>query len=332
MQSTSPARSSPRREPAAALHQNASKAARGQRFQRSRERRAAVRCRCHLDDLHALLAPDRVAPVAAECGRRDDPGRMLARIPNERVARRQPRAAVDHDTHRALAAEPWKPAGQRRVVGERARSSHRHGVVLGPEQMPAGPRRRAGDPAAVSAARPDPPVERARELERHVGPAPLDARQEARVERARLILHAAARDLNARFFEHGVAAARDAGIRVLRCDDGAGDPGLDQRVGAGAGLAVMGAGLQGGVAGGASRAVAGAGERLGLGVGPAAGLGPAPPDDVSLVDEHAAHRRVGPHVAEAPASQRQRQRHEATVEGRVGLRHAFNPARRRGRR
>ena len=153
-----------------------------------------------------------------------------------------------------------------------------------------------------------------------MGPAPLDAREEPRVERPCAVLHAAARDRDAGGFERGKAAAGNAGIGIFERHDRARDPGPHQRVGAGAGLALMGAGLQGHVAGGALRAGAGAGQRLGLGVGPAAGLGPAAAGDPAVADEHAADRRVGPDAAEAAPGERQRQRHEAAVEGRVGRR------------
>ena len=138
-----------------------------------------------------------------------------------------------------------------------------------------------------------------------------------------LVFHAAARDRDAGGFERGKAAAGDAGIGVLERHDRARDPGPHQRVGAGAGLALVGAGFQGDVAGGALRAGAGAGgagERFALGMGPAAGLGPAAADDSPLPHQHAADRRVGPDAAEAAPGERQRKRHEAAVGRRGGRR------------
>ena len=187
----------------------------------------------------------------------------------------------------------------------------------------------AGDPAAVAGARRDAAVETARELESHHGSALPNAREEARVERPRVVLHAANSHLDTRRFEQGIAATRHARVRVLEGDDGARDAGLHQRLCARASLAVVGAGLQGDVTSGALRAIAGARERLGLSMGPAAGLGPATADDPPVLYEHAADRRVGPHGAEATLGERQRQRHEAAVEARVRRRHALSPARRR---
>ena len=245
------------------------------------------------------------------------------------MPRRQPGAAVDDDADRARVPHARQPAGERRVVGERACGPHHHGVVARPEQMAARAGVGAGDPAAVAGARGDAAVETARELECHQGSALPNAREEARVERPRVVLHAANRHLDSRLFEQGVAATRDPRVGVFEGDDGARDAGLHQCLGARAGLAVMGAGFQGGVAGGALRAIAGAGERLGLGMGPAAGLGPATADDPSVLYEHAADRRVGPHGTEAALGERKRKRHETAVEARVRRRHALSPARRR---
>ncbi len=121
-----------------------------------------------------------------------------------------------------------------------------------------------------------------------------------------------------------VTTARDLGIRILERRDDAGNASGDDRVGAGRGLAVMGARLERHVERRPARLAAGATERLDLRMRPAARLGPATPDDDrsrSIAAHHdGPHRRIGPRIAEASPPEGKGERHEAGIVG-VGCRH-----------
>ncbi len=75
----------------------------------------------------------------------------------------------------------------------------------------------------------------------------------------------------------------------------------------------MGAGFEGDIGGRPPRPRPGAAQRLGFRMGPAAGLGPAAADHLPVLHQHAAHRGVGPGVAEAAAGPSPGGAHELEV-------------------
>ena len=129
----------------------------------------------------------------------------------------------------------------------------------------------------------------------------------------RLRLQNAGGDRDPGSAQHREPLPRHPRVAVLDGADHAGDAGGDQRLGAGRGAAVMGAGLERDIGGGAARQLPGLGQRQGFGMGPPARLGPAAPDDPAALHDHAADGGVRPTQALAPAAQRQGQGHEPCV-------------------
>ena len=147
------------------------------------------------------------------------------------------------------------------------------------QPVAAGARRLAGQPLALPGPGRDPAVLRGRELERDERPVGALLQEKAGVQRLGLGPQQAEFDLDARLAQLGDALAVDPAIGAERCRDHPADAGLDQGHGAGRRPAVVGAGLEADVDGGAERRGARAPQRLGLGMRPAARLGPAAADD-----------------------------------------------------
>ena len=120
-------------------------------------------------------------------------------------------------------------------------------------------------------------------------------------------------DFDAGGAEHGVAFAGDAGVGVGEGGDGAGEFGGDQRRSAGGRVAMVGAGFQGDIGGGALRGVPGLFQRADLGMGAAAGLGPAATDHDPAPDEDTADGGIGPDIAKAPRGEAQGMGHVVGV-------------------
>jgi len=85
---------------------------------------------------------------------------------------------------------------------------------------------------------------------------------EGQVEGAGALLAGAEGDADTGFLEDSEAATADEGVGVRGGDDDAADAGLNERLGAGAGAAMMGAGLEGDKGGGAADIVAARGGLL----------------------------------------------------------------------
>ena len=85
----------------------------------------------------------------------------------------------------------------------------------------------------------------------------------------------------------------------------------------------MRARLERGVDRGTACRLSGARQRFDLGMRPSTGLGPAPRHDHRTVrlmaHDHGADGGIGPGISEAATAERQRQRHEAGVDGRIDL-------------
>ena len=152
-----------------------------------------------------------------------------------------------------------------------------------------------------------------RELEHDAGPAIAHAPDVAGMVAARRFGADADVDRNARRAQPRMSRARDFGIGILERRDDARDAGGDDGVGARRRFAVMRAGLERDVERRAACRRAGAAQRLDFGVRPAARLGPAAADNVAVLDDHGADRRIGPGAAEPAPSEAKRKRHEAPV-------------------
>ncbi len=195
--------------------------------------------------------------------------------------------------------------------------------MIGAKPVREGPGRGAGDPFALAFRGGDAAVQGGRRFEGDKRPPLGDAHQIAGVEGAGFVIANANGNFYSGVLEALDAGARDPGVGVFEGDDGGADTGFDEGFGAGSGLALVIAGFQRHVGGGAFGQAAGPGQGLGFGVRPAAGLGPSAADDAVaqiLARQNATHRRVGPDVPQPPARQRQRRQHDRGVSaGRRGV-------------
>lgn len=115
--------------------------------------------------------------------------------------------------------------------------------------------------------------------------------------------------------EAGYALATDAGVGVFHGGDDAGDSGGDQRVGAGTGSALVAAGFQRHVGGGAVGPGAGFVKGNDLGVVQGAIYMMSATDDFAAADKDATDGGVGAGSAGAEAGQRQGFVHEWRFQG-----------------
>ena len=148
------------------------------------------------------------------------------------------------------------------------------------------------------------------------GDAGLDEVGEGLVEVASLLFEDAEGDLDSGGAELFDALAADQWVGIAGGDDAAGDSGGDESVSAGAGAAVVAAGLESDVSGGAGGAVA---KRAGLlecddlGVVAVGVDVRAFSDDFSVANEDAAYLRVGRGERGGRGSKREGPLHEANV-------------------
>ena len=176
----------------------------------------------------------------------------------------------------------------------------------------------ARDPDGLAAAsRSDQSIGRNGELQLDEGPPFRHAQQVPGMQPARFRIEHAGKDFDAGGAQDGQAAPGDALIGVGIGDDDALQAGLDDGLGAGAGLAVMRARLERHVHGGAARAGPGLSDGLGLGMRPAAGLRAAHGDDLAAVwaHDHRADGWVGRRRTQATARKLHGEVHEFAIDG-----------------
>ena len=109
------------------------------------------------------------------------------------------------------------------------------------------------------------------------------------------------------------ALAPDVAIGILDGDDDPGHTGVDQRVGARRSAAIVRAGLEGDVGGGADRSLARTSERFDLGVWATGRLGGPDTDDFAVTDDEAADPRVGRRTTAGRGGHGERPAHELGV-------------------
>src|SRR5262249_39978065 len=152
-----------------------------------------------------------------------------------------------------------------------------------------------------------------REFQDHVRAAVLHPPDVAGVRPPRLLRADADLDHDASVGQAPMAGAGGLRIGINQRGHHARDAGRDDGVGAGRGLAVMGAWLERDIERRPARVGAGAAERLSLGVGPPTGLGPAAADDHTVLGHHRADGGIGPGAPQAAPAPRARERPEAGV-------------------
>ena len=231
---------------------------------------------------------------------------------------RQSELPIHDDPHRRSRHQPWQSTGQLRVIGERGAGPDEHRVVLGAEQMDAFARHFAGDPAAFAARRGDAAVERGRQLEGHQRPAGAHPLKKAGVQLRRFRRTHSGLDRQPGRAQPGQAGAGDTRVRILHGGNDPAEPGGDQRIGAGRGLAPMTARFQRHIGRAPACRDACARQRLGLGMRAPARLGPAAADDMPVLDDHTANRRVRPDIAKATPGEPQRCPHHPRVVSNFG--------------
>jgi len=167
----------------------------------------------------------------------------------------------------------------------------------------------------------DTTIKAAGEFKRHHRPACIDTQEKTHVIGAGFMREHAHVNRDARRLQDRNALAADARVAVCAGDHNARDISCHKRIGAGRGLAGMGAGFERDI----DRRALGRRPRLpqgfGFGVGSAARLGPSPSDDAALLHNDAAHGGVGPDSPLPAPAQRQGQRHKARV-----VRHTYSSA------
>ncbi|CAM5381175.1 hypothetical protein SNARM312S_06099 [Streptomyces narbonensis] len=170
--------------------------------------------------------------------------------------------------------------GQMGVVGAGGAGADNDGVGLGAQPVDVGAGLRGADPAGGAVGGGDAAVEGGGVLPPDEGPAVADGGEPGDVARPGLVLQEALLDLHAGGAQ-GVGTARGLRVRVAdRVHDPA-DPGLDQRLGAGAGAAGVVAGFEGDVGGAAAGQDSGLAQGVDLGVRAAGALMEAFADQVS---------------------------------------------------
>ena len=144
-----------------------------------------------------------------------------------------------------------------------------------------------------------PAVDADAELEPHIGAAGPHALQEAAVQGLGLVREEPGVGLDSRLAEHRDALPRDLGVRIDHRGDNAGDTGLNEGLGAGRSPSVVGAWLEGYIGGGALRLLPGLTERVNLGMGLTGLPVIALSDDLAVLHDDRADRRVGRHRVKA---------------------------------
>ena len=152
------------------------------------------------------------------------------------------------------------------------------------QQMPEAARRRAGDPLAFARGGGGAAVEALGDLQRDQRTAAGALRQKKPSFNCAACVcqaHWSRRQFRPRAGAQSLAPSRaDRGLRSPPTTRAT--PACNQRLGAGRRLAVMGAGLERDIGGGAARGLAGLRQRHGLGMGAAAIMGPAAADNAAL--------------------------------------------------
>jgi hypothetical protein len=209
--------------------------------------------------------------------------------------------------------EARQAAGQFRVIRQHGAHAHQDRIALRAEQVDAGLCLRPGDGGALAHATGDLVIGGKCQFQNHLGTFPRDPGEEARHVPPRFICHQAGFESNPGAFKNGVAAARDARVRVLDGGNDTGDPCPHQRLRTGAGPAMMRAGLQRHIGSGAACGFARHVQGFRFGVGPAAGLRPPDTQKAAVLDDHAADIGVFRRGAQRPAAKPERMVHPAGV-------------------
>ena len=206
--------------------------------------------------------------------------------------------------------------GERRIVGQRGPDSDGDGVAVGPQRMHGSASLVAREPPRLARRIDDSPVDRDRQLQGDV----RAIRSPRGEEERRVLIEGLALEHPAIDGDLGQGEARRAagrcGVRIMGREDHPRHAGGDERLGTGAGLSGVIAGLERDVGRGSTRSRAGGEEGHDFGVGLAI-LGVPPfADYLALLDDDGANLGVGRHAAGPARGEFESATHEAHVVGR----------------
>ncbi len=242
-----------------------------------------------------------------------NPDRACVSAEQQTAGERGAQMRIDDDAGEWRGAVAFEPTGEFRVIGEEGADADHDGVVIAAQLMADGAGGGAGDPLARAHAGGDLAIEGGGKFQRDQRARLLDHAGETGIQHAGFGGAEPGFNPDACTLQERHASTIDAGIGVGLGDHDTGDAGIDQGLGAGRGFAVMGAGFQRDIGGGAACGGPGDGEGLGFGVRPAAGRGAGPGDDPAFGGEHAADTGIGRGIAQAPPGESEGHAHKIVI-------------------
>ena len=260
----------------------------------------------------------------------DRPHRRAPRRSGQAAVRGHAKARVEHD-----AVERTLDAGlrqQQRVVGEHGPDPHRYGVVAAPHPARLSSLVRAGDPLRVAGACRDPAVEGQGHLQEDEGTALARRHQEGLVEEQGVALHDPRGDRHPRSPEEREPSSGHRRVRVAHRRDHAAQPGGGQPRRARRRAPLVSAGLEVHVERCSARSLPRPLEGQHLRVGASRASVPRFSDHAVVLDDDAAHHRVGVGLAAAALGEVEGAGHPEGVVRRREVRHRRALRRRRRRR
>ena len=220
----------------------------------------------------------------------DEDGRGV--VKDGGVARRA-QAAVDDNAQRRLVRQFGRVTrGQAGVIADDAAGAGDDGVGGEAVVMHVGARRFAGNPLAFAVGECGFAIERGGEFDGNKRASCGDAAEETTVEHLRLFFTNTFSNFNASRLQAGDALSGNERVGVAAGDDDAGDTGGNQRVGTGRGAALMRAGFEADVGGGATGGSARFAQGVRFGVRLTGADVKAFADGFTAFDDHAADARV----------------------------------------
>ena len=258
----------------------------------------------------------------AGCAQGRDLPRIFRRRGHQRIAafqqarpRQRFQMAVHHHAQRLAGGFHIAHVQARVVVAHRACAGE-DGTGAGAPGMAVTARLASGDPLTLAVVQCRLAVQAGGHFQAHPGPAARHARNEADVQLTRLRLHQAVLEEDARRAQSFHAIAAHLGIGIAHRRHHARHARFDQRVGARRRAAVVAAGFERDIDGGAACLRSGRAQRVGLGMRLAGADMPAFADDGAVPDDDTADAGIGRGGEQAPACQLQRMGHEFMIGGR----------------
>ncbi|MDB5574471.1 MAG: hypothetical protein JWR79_1628 [Tardiphaga sp.] len=248
------------------------------------------------------------------CFRSHQPQRRIARRMHQLAVARYPQGTIQHHAHRRLRGHAGETAGQIRIVRDHRADADENGIALRAQQMHARACFFAGDRHRL-AGETDLVVARHRQFQDHMRSLVDDAADVAGMIAGGLVAEQPDIDDDAGRAQSRMALPRDIRIGIWHRRHDPRDAGRDHRVGARRRAPDMRTRLQRHIERRALGLRARAAQSFRLGVRTAAVLGPAAPDDDTVLDDDRADRGIRCGPPQPAPTERQSQLHEATIDG-----------------